>query len=143
MSTSVEQRRTIGKAAKEADIGVETIRYYERKGLIEQPIKAAGFRHYSDQDIKKLRFVKKAKTLGFSLDEIKELMELEVCSSKTKSVIKEKSQNKIHEIQQKISDLEEILGTLKKFSRSCASGKKTSTKECGLLECFENNWECC
>jgi MerR family copper efflux transcriptional regulator len=143
MSTSAEVRRTIGKAAKEAEIGVETIRFYERKGLIDQPERAAGFRQYSDQDIKKLRFVKKAKTLGFSLDEIKDLMELEVCSPKTKNVIKEKSQIKILEIQQKIADLEEILKSLKKFSHSCATGKKTSTKECGLLECFEHNWECC
>ena len=143
MPNSETKCRTIGQAAKEAGVGVETIRFYEKKGLISQPKKVVGFRHYPDTEIKKLRFIKKAKTLGFSLEEIKDLMELRVCSAKTKDVIKEKALLKASEIQQKILDLEEILKSLNKFSKSCASGKKSSTKECGLLECFENDWECC
>lgn len=141
--TVATQKMTIGSAAKMAGIGVETIRFYERKGLIQQPPKTSGFRHYSNSDIKILRFIRKAKTLGFSLDAIKGLLELEVCSEETRKVIWAKSQEKVQEIQQKISELEQILESLQKFSDGCASGKKTSTKNCGLLECFEKDWECC
>ena len=137
------QKTTISKAAEASDTTIETIRFYERKGLIQKPKKGNGFLHYSDDEIKSLRFIKKAKTLGFTLQEIKELMDLEVCSKKTSKIIREKSNAKIEEIENRISDLTIILKTLKKFSKSCASGKKSSTKECGLLECFENNWECC
>lgn len=143
--TGVTQNRkvTIGSAAKAAGVGVETIRFYERKGLINQPPKISGFRHYSDSDIKMLRFIRKAKTLGFSLETIKELLKLEVCSQETSKVIWTKSQEKVQEIKQKIFELEQILGSLERFSKACASGKKTSTKSCGLLDCFEKDWECC
>jgi MerR family mercuric resistance operon transcriptional regulator len=143
MTLASNSRMTIGSVAKEAGLGVETIRFYERKGLIAQPPKISGFRYYSDSDIKILRFIRKAKTLGFSLDAIKELLELEVCSEATSKVIRTKSLEKELEIKQKIAELEQILASLQKFSKACASGKKVSTKNCGLLECFENDWECC
>lgn len=143
MAHETKKARTIGAAAKEAGLGVETIRFYERKGLIAQPQKTDGYRTYSDHDIKMLRFIRKAKTLGFTLDAIKELMTLEVCSEQTSKVIHAKSQEKIREVQQKIAELEQILAALHQFSNSCASGKKTSAQNCGLLDCFENNWECC
>ena len=75
MALEAKSRRTIGLAAKEAGLGVETVRFYERKGLIVQPPKISGFRHYSESDVKMLKFIRKAKTLGFSLDAIKELLE--------------------------------------------------------------------
>lgn len=143
MALAEKSRMTIGAAAKQAGLGVETIRFYERKGLITQPPKVSGFRYYSETDIKVLIFIRKAKTLGFSLDAIKELLELEVCSEETSKVIRAKSQEKVREIKQKISELEDILKTLEKFQETCASGEKTSTKCCGLLDCFERDWECC
>lgn len=143
MLVEQKNRWTIGSAAKAAGIGVETIRFYERKGLIKQPPKVSGFRYYSETDIKELKFVRKAKTLGFSLDAIKELLKLEVCSSETSKVIQARSKEKELEIKQKIAELEQILESLQRFSSACASGKKTSTKCCGLLDCFERDWECC
>ena len=68
---------TIGKLASKANISVETIRYYQRRGLIEQPLKpAAGYRQYADESLQRLLFIRKAKTLGFSLDEIDNLLVL-------------------------------------------------------------------
>lgn len=143
MNLASQNKKTIGLVAKEAGLGVETIRFYQRKGLIQQPPKTAGFRYYSNSDVKKLKFIRKAKTLGFSLDAIRELTELEVCSEETSKIIQTKSLEKIHEIEQKIAELEQMLSSLQKFSKACASGKKVSTQSCGLLDCFEKDWECC
>ena len=66
MASETKKGRTIGAAAKAAGLGVETIRFYERKGLMVQPPKRGGFRTYSETDVKPLRFIREAKTLGFS-----------------------------------------------------------------------------
>ena len=65
---------TIGVLAKAANVGVETIRFYQRKAIIEQPPKTNGFRHYSNEDIRIVRLVKKLQGVGFSLDEIKDFV---------------------------------------------------------------------
>ena len=69
---------SIGKIAKKANVSVETIRFYERKGLVEEPQrKQSGYRQYLEDDVKKLIFIQHAKSLGFSLNEIKDLMTLQ------------------------------------------------------------------
>ena len=68
---------TIGKLAKEVNIGVETVRYYQRKGLIDVPNKTEGYRKYSQEDLRRLKFIKEAQKAGFTLNEIKELLELD------------------------------------------------------------------
>jgi|GEM_PF-193420 len=143
MKATSSKPMTIGVLAKSAEVGVETVRFYERRGLLKQPIKeGSGFRHYSDSDIRKIRFIKRAQELGFTLEETRELLEMEVCSKATRPALQKKSQKKIDEIQQKIADLNEMLAALKKFSKSCGT-KNTSTQECGILDCFEKRWECC
>ena len=67
---------TIGKVAKAAEVGVETIRFYERKGLIEQPVATGTYRIYPRSVVERIRFIKRAKELGFKLDEIKDLLAL-------------------------------------------------------------------
>src|SRR3546814_1209070 len=69
---------TIGRAARKAGVGVETIRFYERKGLIAQPPKPAraGFRHYPEETVERIRFIRQAQELGFSLREVCELLDL-------------------------------------------------------------------
>lgn len=133
---------TIGVLAKSANVGVETIRFYERKQIISQPAKTNGFRYYSDDDVKRIRLVKKLQEIGFSLDEIKDFLVFDTCCGATKQVIKQKSQQKIVEINQKISDLTAALQALEKFSNACGADNNPSL-ECELLECFENQWECC
>jgi len=79
-----EEKMTIGVLAKLAQVGVETVRFYERKGLIQQPIKTLSFREYTETDARKIRFIKHAQELGFTLDETKELLEMKVCTKSTR-----------------------------------------------------------
>lgn len=142
METQVTKKFTIGSLAKAADVGVETVRFYERKGLLEQPRKTSAFRTYSQDDARKIKFIKRAQDLGFTLNETKELMEMEVCSKSTRPTLKTKAEKKIKEVKQKIEDLKRMQTSLKKFAKACGT-KNSSTQECGLLSCFENNWDCC
>ena len=132
---------TIGALAKSADVGVETVRFYERKGIILQPPKKNGFRYYSDSDIKRIRLVKEMQGVGFTLEEIKEFLVFDTCSE-TKHLIKQKSQDKIAEINERIARLTASVQALEKFVCSCGSDSNTSL-ECELLDCFENQWACC
>lgn len=133
---------TIGVLAKQANVGVETIRFYERKGIITQPPKTGGFRHYSDNDVKRILLVKKLQVIGFTLEEIKEFLLYDHCCSDSKKMIKRKSQEKIQQIQQQVADLNAALEALEKFSTSCGADNDVHL-ECELLDCFENNWSCC
>ena len=133
---------TIGTLAKAAGVNTETVRFYERKGLLKQPSKSSGFRIYSPEDVRKIKFVKRTQELGFTLQEAKEFLDMEICSKSTRPKIKIKAEDKIEEITQKINDLTLMLETLKKFSKACGS-KNTSTNECRIINCFENNWDCC
>ncbi|RBW48043.1 hypothetical protein DS885_00065 [Psychromonas sp. B3M02] len=133
---------TIGVLAKAANVGVEKIRYYQRKAIIEQPKKVNGFRHYSNEDIRVIRLVKKLQGVGFSLDEIKEFLVFDHCCSESRSVVKHKSLTKIEEIKTQISELQTTIKALKVFSNSCGSNKSIET-DCHLLDCFENQWRCC
>lgn len=133
---------TIGVLAKLASVGVETIRFYERKGIIQQPEKNGGFRHYQEDDIRIVRLVKKLQAVGFTLDEIKAFLVFDSCCSQSRQVVKQKSLDKISEIKQQISDLQAAVAALEKFSGACGSDS-TSTSGCDLLDCFENDWECC
>lgn len=132
---------TIGVLAKRANVGVETVRYYERKALIEQPPKIGGFRHYLEDDVKRIRLVKKMQEIGFTLDEIKEFLVFDTCA-KSNALIRQKSAEKLVEIKQKIADLNSVVSALETFVSSCGSDRSKSVA-CELIDCFENNWECC
>jgi len=133
---------TIGILAKAANVGVETIRFYQRKDIIQQPPKNNGFRHYSNEDIRVIRLVKKLQGVGFSLDEIKEFLIFDSCCSQSQSVVKQKSLAKIEEIKNQISELQSTLKALELFSNTCGSSNSSKT-DCHLLDCFENHWQCC
>ena len=113
---------TIGKIAKLAGVNVETVRYYQRKGLLEKPEKpATGYRTYTENTVNKLNFIKRAKQLGFMLSEIALLMDLdnENCSD-----VKNLAENKLKTIDSKIKDLILIKDALKKSIKACESNKK-------------------
>jgi len=133
---------TIGVLAKSANVSVETIRFYERKGIIEQPPKLGGFRRYSSNDIRIVRLVKKLQGVGFSLDEIKDFLIHDSCCSQSRAVVKQKSLAKIEEINTQISELQATIKALEMFSNTCGSAN-TSSIGCDLLDCFDNHWECC
>lgn len=133
---------TIGILAKSTNVSVETIRFYERKAIIQQPPKTGGFRYYSEDDIKVVRLVKKLQGIGFSLNEIKEFLVFDSCCTQSRQVVRDKSQSKIQEINQKILDLKSALNALETFSNACGSTCATSN-HCHFLDCFDNDWICC
>lgn len=90
----------IGEVASQAGVGVETIRFYERKGLIDRPRRPlSGFRHYDDQMPRRIRFIRHAQELGFSLREIRELFDLRVDPSVSCADVKAKAVAKIGEVE--------------------------------------------
>ncbi len=126
---------TIGKVAKEAGIGVETVRFYEREGLIAQPRQTTGYRQYDQDIVKKLRFIRRAKDLGFTLGEIKELLELRLNPRSRCSNVKEQAERKIQNIQQKIRTLQRMKRALVKLTEACNGNG--STGDCPILDTLE------
>ena len=115
----MSKKLTISVIAKEIGINVETIRYYERIGLIAQPEKPeTGYRTYNDEILKKLYFIKRAKKLGFSLNEISDIM---VIGNKGCKETKEIASLKLQSINNKINDLKSISKTLEELIEACDS----------------------
>ncbi len=135
MNSKVSVRLTIGKVAKLSEVGVETIRYYEREGIICQPKKNGGaFREYPDDVVHRVRFIKRAQELGFSLNEITEMLSLRNDSSGTCSKIKSKADMKLCQIEEKIADLKRIKKALIKVKAICE--RQDPTSACPILESF-------
>jgi MerR family transcriptional regulator, copper efflux regulator len=110
----------IGKVARRAGIGVETIRFYEREGLLAAPARRdSGYRLYTEGVIGRIRFIRRAKELGFSLKEIKELLQLRRNSSSTCEDIREKAEAKIANVETKIAMLKKMKQALTELSAAC------------------------
>src|SRR3990172_3226149 len=130
---------SIGKIAKQAGVSVETIRFYERKGLIDEPRRTdSGYRQYGDDDVRKLVFIQHAKTLGFSLSEIRELLFLQADSRTTCREFKLVAQTKLDDIDAKIKMLQRIRDTLKTLVDRCPGAGPTS--ECPILDALESGY---
>jgi MerR family transcriptional regulator, copper efflux regulator len=124
---------SIGKVARRAGIGVETIRFYEREGLLAAPARRdSGYRLYTEGVIGRIRFIRRAKELGFSLKEIKELLQLRRNSSSTCEDIREKAEAKITNVETKIGMLKKMKQALTELSAACKG--RTSLGECPILE---------
>lgn len=133
---SKEHYYTIGDAAKASDLRVETIRYYEKEGLLKIPRRTpAGYRLYTEESIKRLIFISTAKELGFSLKDIKQLLSLRANPKSRCEDVKRKTEDKIREVDEKIKTLREIKKALNKLSSAC-SGKGPAT-DCSILEAIE------
>lgn len=112
--------RTIGRLAREAGIHVETVRYYEQRGLLKQPRRNGGWRRYDDEALRILRFVRRAQELGFSLDEVHELLSLRASkSARTCARVRAAAETKLADVEEKIRDLEAIRRTLTELAQSC------------------------
>jgi MerR family transcriptional regulator, copper efflux regulator len=127
---------SIGKVARRAGVGVETIRFYERQGLLTAPIrKESGYRLYSEQALGRLRFIRRAKELGFSLREIKELLQVRRNSSAPCEDVCGKAKAKIANIEEKIAVLTKMRETLSELFVACQV--RTSLGDCPILEFLE------
>jgi MerR family mercuric resistance operon transcriptional regulator len=127
---------TIGKVARGAGVGVETIRFYEREGLIERPHrKDSGYRVYPAATLDRVRFIRRAKELGFSLTEIKELLELRIVPGTTCGEIKQRAETKIDSIEDRIRRLQRMKRALQKLASACGGGGPVS--ECPILDALD------
>ncbi len=127
---------TTGKLAKKAGVNIETIRYYERRGLIPKPRRReSGYREYSDDMVTRIQFIKHAQDLGFSLKEIQELLSLRLDPGTPCAKVKNRTEMKIKDIDNKIKSLQEMKKALVKLTKAC-SGKGPVT-ECPILEALE------
>ncbi len=127
---------TIGKVARLAQVGVETIRFYEREGLVEKPPRApSGYRQYPRETVARIRFIRRAKELGFSLKEIKELLALRVAPGTTCGDIRKRAKAKIDSIEEKIASLERMKEALQRLAARCRG--KGPTSRCPILEALE------
>lgn len=128
---------TIGRVAKLADVGVETIRFYERKGLIEKPPRrTSGYRQYPSETLSRIRFIRRAKELGFSLSEIDDLLSLRVEPGTTCGDIRNRAESKIANIEEKIRTLQKIKKALAKLTVACDG--RAPVSECPILEALED-----
>lgn len=131
---------TIGKLASASDVNVETIRFYERKGILKQPKKQGSFRHYPNEYISRIRFIKRSQELGFTLNEAKELLDLKIRNHAKCSDVLSKTQVKIDEIKQKINDLKKMKKSLEALATCCVD-ENQSLSDCPILDCFINTKE--
>lgn len=130
----------IGQVAKRAGVGVETVRFYERKGLIQEPPRrASGYRQYPEDVIPRIRFIRRAGRLGFSLKEIQELLNLRGDSRARSGAVRDKTESKIREIEGRIADLESIKTVLAGLASRCAGSGPVG--DCPILAALEMDGE--
>lgn len=117
MNFITSQTLTIGKLAKFAGVGVETIRYYQQRGLLPVPESSGSYRHYPVSLGNRIRFIKRAQELGFSLEEVSELLSLE--DGIDRASIRHIASERLEEIQTKLDDLNRMKKALSHLIREC------------------------
>ena len=130
------QSITIGKLAHEVGVPIQTVRYYERRGLLAEPRRArSGYRLYDDEALRRLRFIRQAQSLGFSLSEIEELLALKVQPGKTCADVRRCAREKIADVENRVAELQKIRQALSRLAAAC--GGEGPTAECPILEALE------
>ena len=127
------EKLSIGELAKKANVNIETIRYYERRGLISEPPRnKSGHRQYSQEAVKRADFIKKCQRLGFSLKEIEEILELRITPKSTCADMKTRVTEKLTDVDQKIQELVHIRDALNRLLKKCTG--KGPIGRCPILE---------
>lgn len=123
----------ISDLAKKGGVGVETVRFYQRKGLLETPRGAAtGGRHYGSDDVRRLRYIRKAQNAGFTLSEIAELIDLDRADDRPRARVM--ARERIAALDARIAELTEARASLSKLARDCAKG---GAGPCPILAAFD------
>jgi MerR family copper efflux transcriptional regulator len=127
---------SIGQVARRAGVGVETVRFYEREGLLEEPPRrASGYRQYSEQVVTRLRFIKRSQRLGFSLKEITELLQLRVDAQTSCEEVKLRTEAKLVEVEGKLVELQRMRHALLQVHSLCTG--QGPTGRCPMLEALD------
>jgi Cu(I)-responsive transcriptional regulator len=129
----------IGTAAEQAGVNVQTLRYYERRGLLPRPPRRpSGYREFSDAAVQVVRFIKRAQDLGFTLDEIEELVRLRRDTRRDRARVRAVAERRVRQIERKVAELQAMKQALSHLIHCCASG---STLECPIIESLDGAGE--
>ena len=133
---SKDETLTVGALAGAAGVGRETVRFYERKGLIDEPPRTpAGYRRYPQDTVQRLRFIRRAQELGFTLGEIADLLALRVDEVSACGTVEVRAREKLEQVETKIADLRRIGASLHRLVDKCQAREPTS--DCPILEELE------
>jgi MerR family mercuric resistance operon transcriptional regulator len=134
------EQLTISQLAKRGGVNLETIRYYERRGLLPKPPRLqSGYRAFSSDAVRRVRFIKQAQALGFSLREIQELLALRIAPDTTRADVRERAMAKIADIDEKIKKLRTMKKALSRLTATCCG--QGSASECPILESLDSEKE--
>ena len=123
---------TIARLGAAAGVGVETVRYYQRRGLLAVPASAGAVRRYGAEDVRRLRFIRRAQAAGFTLEEIGELLALDRTGDRAR--VRELAGARLEALDTRIAELERSRAALERLRASCASGRRGP---CPILEAFD------
>lgn len=127
-----------GEVARRSGVNSETVRYYEQRGLIPKPPRtASGYREYTEDYVERIRFIKRAQELGFTLEEIKELLALRLDPNTDRGEVRQHAEAKLVDIEEKILDSERMKHALMSLVATCNDCGPTN--ECPILEAMEND----
>jgi len=131
---------SIGKVAKKTGITVETIRFYEKRGLLKAPERTpSGFRQYSSEAVKRIRFIQHAKDAGFTLGEISELLTLRESASDSCGLVQARAEIKLQDVENRLNELHLVKNALTELIARCKASDQMG--ECPILEALEPNDE--
>ena len=126
------QSLSIGNLARAGGVGVETIRFYQRKGLLPTPTRGDGIRRYGSDDLGRLRFIRQAQAAGFTLEEIAKLLELD--ASEDRAQARGVAQRRVTALEAKIAEHQRARDALRRLARECGAG---TTGPCPILSAFD------
>jgi len=132
----MNHRLTIGQLATQGGVHLETIRYYERRGLLPRPPRTgSGYRAFSGEAVRRVRFIKRAQALGFSLREIEDLLTLRARPGRSCANVQAKAKAKIADIDKKLQQLSAMRGALSRLVATCA--RRGTTSACPILDSLD------
>jgi len=127
---------TIGRLARAVGVNLETVRYYERRGLLPKPPRSgSGYRLFPAEAKRRLRFIRRAQELGFSLGEIRELLSLRVAPTAKRADVRRRAQAKITDIEAKIRSLQSMKKALRELTQTCSGCGPV--RDCPILESLD------
>jgi MerR family transcriptional regulator, mercuric resistance operon regulatory protein len=131
-SAGKKSAMTIARLAAAAEVGVETVRYYQRRGLLPVPASLGEVRRYDENDVRRLRFIRRAQAAGFTLEEIGELLALDRTGDRAR--VRQLAGERLAALDARIAELEQSRTALERLRATCASGTKGP---CPILEAFD------
>ncbi|MDE1893769.1 MAG: heavy metal-responsive transcriptional regulator [Pseudomonadota bacterium] len=137
---SIGNSLTIGAVAKRVGVAIDTIRFYEREGLLPEPLRrASGYRSYGEGTVAQLRFIRRAKVLGFTLDEIRALLALSTDRRLGVKAVKQRAQERLAAIDQRIAELQRVRDGLAQLVQSCPG--HGAPEQCPILRALTEEEE--